>query len=132
MASPCVAELGGQLSAVRDAVWARCATGTMARLSISTDSGASWHDVIVSGGLPNSAVVGARTADQAVVADPERTLTLVAAGGVETAAVVPSHAIVAYVGFTTSSVGVAVTVNPQQLWRTTDSGRTWTVVHFTQ
>jgi photosystem II stability/assembly factor-like uncharacterized protein len=124
--SPCVAELGGALSAVSDAVWARCATGTMAKLSVSTDGGESFHDV-AGPSLPNSAVIGARTRDEVFVADAERTLTL-EQGGRDVAVSTPRRGVVCYLGFTTGSVGVALTSDTPQLWRTVDAGRTWSVV----
>ncbi|MQA02051.1 MAG: hypothetical protein GEV07_04785 [Streptosporangiales bacterium] len=130
--SPCDPAFGARISASDKALWLFCPTGTQGRPYVSTDAGRSWQptDATPAGGWPNSTVAGARSADSAVLG-AGRHLYMVDDDEVRQAGT-PSGAAGGFdfIGFTTPTVGYAVLDRPARsaLWRTTDGGRTWSVV----
>jgi hypothetical protein len=127
--SPCPGGngFGGQLSAT-GSLWAVCGTGTAARLLTSAD-GTTWKQVVPSflaDALPNQAVIGARTASDAVLSlGPSEPFYRIQSDGSGAAVKQsPTGGDTGYIGFTSRTVGYAVTNN--KLWRTDDGGDTWT------
>jgi photosystem II stability/assembly factor-like uncharacterized protein len=109
-------------------LWAKCVTGMAAYVATSAD-GTSWQTVQPKGldqMLPNSLTIGARGADDALLAsDPAQPLFDLQSDGTQVAVSKPptTGAHIDYLGFTTDDVGYAVVT--EGLWRTDDGGDTW-------
>lgn len=141
--SPCYSGLGGKLEAASsEAIWAACPTGMLAGLWRSDDGGAHWKQLTSAPQLPNSAMVAAASASTAVVApDPNGGLLITTDGGAtwKTISVGSAGYSWSWVGFTDATTGSALEFEgqvpagwpwpkgpfPEQLWRTTDGGLTW-------
>ncbi|TAN31020.1 hypothetical protein EPN29_14200 [bacterium] len=139
-ASPCFSDLGGQIEASSSTVlWAVCATGMQAGAFRSADGGKSWTSINAEP-LNNSAQL-APADDSTAILDPGVTGALLrTADGGKTFSHVqvggPGESWVAWIGFTTPSVGSALvvystggpssTVSREELWRTVDGGISWT------
>lgn len=127
-ASPCTTAMAAELSA-SGSLWAKCATGTAAYVATSAD-GVKWRPVkSTSDGSapPNSLAIGARGADDALLAiGANEPLSDLYADGTHQPVSRPPDvgAIIDYLGFTTVSVGYAI--DGTNLWRTDDGGDTWT------
>jgi hypothetical protein len=128
--NPCSSALEVELSASAG-IWAKCATGTAAYLAQSAD-GVNWKTVQFDtggGSPPNSMVVGARTADEALVwlGNGDTPLSLLQADGTLTPVASPPGTGITWMGFTTKDIGYAITCcSIQTLLRTDDGGSTWT------
>lgn len=129
---PCANSIATQVSAT-EALWAKCVTGTAAVLATSTD-GVSWRQVeprSTQGALPNIAVVGARTARDALISlGAEQPLRRLGADGTLQNLRRPptTGADTTYIGFTSRDVGYAIV--GQRLWRTADGGDSWTTLNI--
>ncbi|GAA2756702.1 sialidase family protein [Actinopolymorpha rutila] len=124
--TPCNADLsGGRLSATADSMWLTCPTGTAAQVHVSRDGGASWS--AVSSGTPaisgTATALGARSAQQAVVAVPGKAL-LVSGSDQPAQTKVEGLGTPTYAGFTSDQVGYILDVDGG-LFRTVDGGGTW-------
>jgi len=141
--SPCLSQLGGALQAAgADVLWAVCPTGTLAGLWRSTDAGAQWQSLSTGSPLPNSALVAPASASDAVLAPVgEGQLSITTDGGT-TWQPVPNTVTTGFwvwAGFTDSSTGSALSSAssappewpwpngplPEQLWRTSNGGASW-------
>jgi hypothetical protein len=141
--SPCYSGLGGELAATSaQVVWAVCPTGMLAGLWRSTDAGAQWQQLSAVGELPNSAILAPASDTDAVVApSPDGSLLITTNGGVSWTAVhagSPGYSW-SWVGFTDAATGSALRAqgsspagwpwpngpSPEQLWRTSDGGASW-------
>ena len=141
--SPCSSGLGGTLEASSSQVlWAVCPTGMMAQAFRSTDGGAEWSTLPV-GELDNSALL-APASDTSAVIEPsaQGQFLRTGDGGATWQTVYPSSSgdfWWSWAGFTDSSTGSALRTesnppagwpfpngpSPQQLWRSSDGGMTW-------
>lgn len=135
--NPCPAAFGApSLSAAAGALWVFCATGTQGRPYVSTDDARSWTPISGAppGGWANSTVIGGRSASSAVLASGGGLYRVTAGGGIqrESAPSVGTGESLRFVGFTTPQLGYAVLSRPStsSLLRSTDGGRTWSVVHY--
>jgi len=133
--SPCTPGLGGAIQAVSPTViWAVCPTGMMAGASRSTDGGATFRG-LASGEMTNSAQLAAADATTAIVVTGDNpTMRRTTDGATFQPAFTPPDSTGwLYVGFTTPTIGVALSWDPPSsapfqsttLWRTTDAGLTW-------
>ena len=126
-ASPCASAIAAELSA-GGSLWAKCVTGTAAYVVTSAD-GSRWREVKVSanqGSLPNSLTLGARGANDALVAlGPDEPLSnLFVDGSWKPVSRPPATgSTISYLGFTSVDVGYAI--DGVHLWRTNDGGDTW-------
>lgn len=133
---PCTFGLPAKLSfgGSANVLWATCATGHMATVYVSSDAGALWRHVPTGGS--NAIVVGAITADTAILADNVGDpLVLLKADGSHASVSVPDPTVSAsFIGFTTAKAGFAIvrTRTDSQLWHTTDGGAHWSVVGVQQ
>ncbi len=136
--SPCTPGLGGDVEAVSATVlWAVCPTGMMASVARSTDGGATFRylDLLPTGGLTNGGQVAAAGAASAVVVSPDSPTMRRTTDGVtfHPGFTEPNGGGWLYAGFTTPTVGVAISSSSTTLppsgttscWRTTDGGLTW-------
>jgi hypothetical protein len=137
---PCTPDLGGLLEPVSATdVWAVCPTGLMAGAWRSVDGGVTFSEVNAPS-MPNSALIGAANSTTAVLAAGAQLSRTTNGGATWTPASAPSgRTFCAWIGFTDAEVGAAVVettssfagnVSAFELWRTSDAGATWTVVHF--
>jgi len=143
--SPCFAGLGGTIEASSSTVlWAVCPTGMLAEVFRSTDGGARWSPLSSAGEMENSAQLAAASATTAVLEQGSQGPVLrTDDGGATWQTVYPSANGAWYwhwTGFTDSSTGSALRSeanapanwpwpngpSPEQLWRSTDGGKTWT------
>jgi photosystem II stability/assembly factor-like uncharacterized protein len=142
-ASPCFSGLGGTIEASSSEVlWAVCPTGMEAQAFRSTDGGAHWSTLNV-GSLENSALL-APASDTAAVIEPsaQGQFLRTADGGATWQSVYPSGSGEfwwSWAGFTDSDTGSALRTesnppagwpfpngpSPEQLWRSSDGGVTW-------
>jgi hypothetical protein len=142
-ASPCFSGLGGTLQASSsDVIWAVCPTGMEAQAFRSTDGGAQWSTLNL-GSLENSALL-APASDTSAVIEPnaQGQFLRTADGGTSWQSVYPSGSgdfWWSWAGFTDSSTGSALRTegnppagwpfpngpSPEQLWRSSDGGTTW-------
>jgi photosystem II stability/assembly factor-like uncharacterized protein len=141
--SPCFSGLGGTIEATSsDVLWAVCPTGMEAQAFRSTDGGAEWGTLNV-GSLENSALL-APASDTAAVIEPsaQGQFLRTSDGGSTWQSVYPSGSgnfWWSWAGFTDSSTGSALRTesnppagwpfpngpSPEQLWRSSDGGVTW-------
>jgi photosystem II stability/assembly factor-like uncharacterized protein len=143
--SPCFAGLGGTIDAASPTVlWAVCPTGMLAEAFRSTDSGAQWNTLTSAGELSNSTQLGPASAMTAVLEQGSQSPVLrTSDGGATWKTVYPSANGAWYwswIGFTDSNTGSALRSeadapanwpwpngpSPEQLWRSSDGGTTWT------
>jgi hypothetical protein len=142
-ASPCFSGLGGTLEATSSqVVWAVCPTGMEAQAFRSTDGGARWSTLNV-GPLENSALM-APASDTSAVIEPnaQGQFLRTSDGGAKWQSVYPSSDGSfwwSWAGFTDSSTGSALRTesnapagwpfpngpSPEELWRSSDGGMTW-------
>ncbi|HTW08053.1 MAG TPA: hypothetical protein VME46_11105 [Acidimicrobiales bacterium] len=147
VSSPCFAGFGGQLQATSaEVVWALCPTGMMAEALRSTDGGATWHNL-----SSGSSSAAAEFENSALLAPANDTTALLGPasqgkllrttdGGVTWQDVsTPATGYWSWMGFTDPSTGSALLQLssvpagwpwpngpfPEQLWRTSDGGSTW-------
>jgi hypothetical protein len=133
----CEQDLGGTLSNSKKAIWAECPHGNGANLYLSKDAGATWANAISDQTkleVESGTAIGAIDDTSAVVFDaPNQRLSKIS-GTTVTAASDPVISNVTFLGFTTPTVGFAITVGEDgtttQLVRTTDGGLTWSAVTF--
>jgi photosystem II stability/assembly factor-like uncharacterized protein len=131
--APCYSDLGGRLEPTSsNVVWAICPTGLMSGAWRSVDGGVRFAP-LKTGGLVNSAALAPASDTTAVVAANgagarlERTVD-----GGTTWRSVGTRAmgdIWPFIGFTDSKVGVAISGNGG-LWRTTNSGVSWSRIRL--
>lgn len=140
-AGPCSQDLGGYLSNSALGIWAVCPTGSLAGAAVSSDRGATWTPVPnlppPSFPDPGQGGVGAIDNTHAVLSDlGTNGLVRITVGSAPvpiTSVPTAEAAATMFIGFTTVTVGFAIVPgqpSPSQLWRTTDGGRTWSVVTF--
>lgn len=137
--NPCPVAFGApSLSAADGTLWAFCPTGTQGRPYASTDDARSWTPIsgAPAGGWANSSVIGGRSASSAVLASGGRLYRVTTGGGVqrESSPSIGAGTSLRFVGFTTPQLGYAVLARPStsSLLRSTDGGRTWSVVRYPQ
>lgn len=143
--SPCTGGLGGTVQASSAQVlWAVCPTGMMAQAFRSDDGGAHWT-TLSAGELPNSAQLAPASDTTAVLVTSEGGPMKETTDGGETWHDVSGTQTTngygwLWIGFTDSQTGSALQESgnapsgwpwpngpfPEQLWRTTDGGSTWT------
>jgi len=143
--SPCFAGLGGTIDASSSTVlWAVCPTGMLAAAFRSTDGGAQWRPMSSAGEMDNSAQLAPASATMAVLEQGSQGPVLRTEDGGATWQTVYPSANGAWswnwIGFTDSNTGSALRSeanapanwpwpngpSPEQLWRSTDGGTTWT------
>ncbi len=143
--SPCFAGLGGAIEASSSTVlWAVCPTGMLAEAFRSTDSGAQWSALSSAGEMDNSAQLAPASGTTAVLEQGSQGPVLRTDDGGATWHTVYPSANGAWswnwTGFTDSNTGSALRSeasapanwpwpngpSPEQLWRSTDGGTTWT------
>lgn len=133
--NPCSAGLGGSIHATSSrVVWMVCPTGTMAQAMRSTDGGATFA-TLQPGGIVNSSALAPADDTVAVLAGGGPALRRTTDGGASfsTAFTPPAATGWLFVGFTSPTVGVGISVDGAAsgtipvtaVWRTTDSGATW-------
>jgi hypothetical protein len=125
----------GSLSVAGDgSLWALCLSGSghSSAEFVSADQGAHWAQST----FPLvTYLIGGVDATHAVVYD-DRELDLISLSGGSPVGSPPnatSAAAAGFIGFTTNKVGFLIAYVQQtgnQLWRTTDGGKTWAVVTF--
>jgi hypothetical protein len=130
LAAPC-SPAGSNLSAGVDSLWTVCAasgSGGLRDAKASTDSGRTWQDVLSSSPLGTIGGVDGKTA----FADSGSGLVkLVTSGQVQVLTNPQATNGFSFIGFTDAKTGFALSQpDPEQLWRTTDGGATWSVVGF--
>jgi hypothetical protein len=142
--SPCYPGLAGTVQASSsDVLWAVCPTGMMAGAFRSTDGGAHWQALSATGELENSAVLVPASDTVAVLESSSQSQLLrTTDGGASWKSVSSpggSGLYLSWAGFTDESTGSALLSetnapanwpwpngpSPEQLWRTTDGGATW-------
>ncbi len=137
--APCDQTQGGTLSAGVGAIWLACAStsSNASALYVSTNAGVSWTPVATTGLLFGTTIGGVDPTDVVVAGGTGSGLpnlytvkndgTAVASRGVS-----PMFHDLGFIGFTTASIGYALPImqaaDPSQLWRTSDGGRSWSVV----
>jgi hypothetical protein len=141
--SPCSSGLGGTVQASSaDVLWAVCPTGMMAQAFRSTDGGADWATLPVSD-LENSALMAPASDTSAVLEPSEQGQLLRTTNGGSSWQSASTSASGGYswswIGFTDPTTGSALQETattptgwpwprgpyPEQLWRTSDGGLTW-------
>jgi photosystem II stability/assembly factor-like uncharacterized protein len=150
--SPCFAGLGGTLQASSSSVlWAVCPTGMLSEAFGSEDGGAQWVGLSSTGEMDNSAQLAPASATTAVLVESgQGPLLRTDDGGATWHTVYPSGNGAlswTWMGFTDSGTGSALRTEatapagwpwpngplPEQLWRSTDGGTTWSgPVSFSQ
>jgi hypothetical protein len=123
-AAPCVAN-SEAFSAGVGSLWIGCTTGA----TVSTDGGATWHTAATPSKVALG-VVGGIDATTAVVDQGPSLVVVSTTGAPKTAAISSAGANFSFLGFTDTKVGYALSQAPDELWRTTDGGHTWTAVKF--
>ena len=134
---PCEQDLGGTLSNSKKAIWAECPGGTSATLFVSKDAGATWAASVNDPRkiqVERGTAVGAIDDTSAVVFDAAGQRLSKISGTTVTATSATSVSDVTFLGFTTTTVGFAITVGEDgtttQLLRTMDGGANWAAVTF--
>jgi hypothetical protein len=141
-ASPCSSGLGGSIQATSATVlWAVCPSGMMAEAFRSADGGVQWKSLAV-GELENSALL-APVSDTSALIEPASQGQLLRTddGGAtwhSLASPAPAGDWWSWIGFTDASTGTGLVQStepanwpwphgpyPQQLWRSSDGGNTW-------
>jgi photosystem II stability/assembly factor-like uncharacterized protein len=135
---PCEQDLGGTLSNSKKAVWVECQSGTSATLYVSKDAGATWTPsptnntakIEVEAGV----ALGAIDDTSAAIFDAANQRLSKISGSTVTPTSATNVSDVIFLGFTTTAVGFAITVEENdttnQLLRTMDGGATWSAVSF--
>lgn len=141
---PCFPGLGGTLApSSANVLWAVCPTGMMAGAARSTDGGVTFAPLHLQKEIPNSTSLAPAADDSALLiidAGGATPLLTTDAGAHWTPPRTPDAAAPwAWAGFTDAETGAALVqtgydtaarLQLQQLWRTTDGGANWSVVHF--
>jgi photosystem II stability/assembly factor-like uncharacterized protein len=129
-AAPCY-PVGAAFSAGIGSLWTACpSTGTSpGGATVSTDGGATWH-AAASPSKITVGVVGGIDATTAVVDEGSNLVVVSTTGKPKTATISSKNANFSFLGFTDAKVGYALGQAPNQLWRTTDGGATWSAVVF--
>ena len=141
---PCFADLGGALAPSSvNVLWVVCPTGMMAGAARSTDGGVTFAPLHLQKEIPNSTRLAPASDDSALLiidAGGATPLLTTDAGAHWTAPQTPrAETSWAWAGFTDAETGAALVqtgydtaarLQLQQLWRTTDGGASWSVVHF--
>lgn len=131
---PCGPQAGGVLSVAGDgSLWALCSGGHTTTEFVSTDRGAQW----AASQFPLVTYsIGGVDSTHAVVFD-DRELDMITLTGSSPVPSAPGSVAapgVGFIGFTTTKVGFLIASmqnsTPDQLWRTSDGGLTWSVVTF--
>jgi hypothetical protein len=112
-------------------LWTVCAasgSGGLRDAEASTDSGRTWQKIVSSSSLGTIGGVDGKTA----FADSGSGLVkLLTSGQVQTLKSPQAANGFSFIGFTDAKTGFALSQpDPEQLWRTTDGGTTWSVVGF--
>jgi len=131
---PCTAQTGGVLSVAGDgSLWALCSTGHSSTEFVSADRGLHWAP----SQFPSVTYsIGGIDSTHAVVFDDRELdmITLTTSSPVPSAPGSIAAPSIGFIGFTTTKVGFLIAsmqnVTPDQLWRTTDGGQTWSAVAF--
>jgi photosystem II stability/assembly factor-like uncharacterized protein len=140
----CVPGLGGELApSSANVLWVVCPTGMMAAAARSTDGGVTFARLHLRKSIPNSTRLAPASDTAAVLiinAAGASPLLTTDAGAHWTTLRTPAGATSwAWVGFTDAETGAALVqtrydaaagIQLQQLWRTTDGGSSWRIVHF--
>lgn len=129
VAGPCPGTGDVRISAL-DSLWAACAADDGTDVRVSSD-GRSWTDVglnVDDNGRPGGRIaIGAHGSGEAIVSvSPDVFLRLTSGGEPLPSATIekpPGGGVADYIGFTTLSVGYAITSDG--LWRTDDGGEIW-------
>jgi photosystem II stability/assembly factor-like uncharacterized protein len=129
--TPCVRELGGQLSPAGSVVWAVCPTGSLA--GAYRFDGETFTSEDIARGLPNAAQITAVSPTGAVVSVPgNKTFWTETIGHTWHRSRLPNHhsAFLTEASFPDSRFGYAIDSMPTtaMLLRTSDAGRRWTAV----
>lgn len=141
---PCFPGLGGTLApSSANVLWAVCPTGMMAGAARSTDGGVTFAPLHLQKEIPNSTSLAPASDETALLiidAGGATPLLTTDAGAHWTPPRTPDAAAPwAWAGFTDAETGAALVqtgydtaarLQLQQLWRTTDGGASWSVVHF--
>jgi photosystem II stability/assembly factor-like uncharacterized protein len=135
---PCEQDLGGTLSDSKKAVWAECPSGTSASLYVSKDAGATWAPNPTNNTakieVERGVALGAIDDASAVIFDAANQRLSKISGSTVTPTIGTLISDVTFLGFTTPTVGFAITVGEDgtttQLLRTMDGGATWPAVAF--
>jgi hypothetical protein len=129
-AAPCY-PVGGAFSAGIGSLWTACpaAGSSPGGATVSTDGGATWH-AATSPSKSAIGVVGGIDATTAVVNQGSGLILVSTAGKPKTATISSKNANFSFLGFTDAKVGYALSQAPNELWRTTDGGATWSAVTF--
>jgi len=128
----CDQDLGGTLSNSKKAIWGVCPHGNGASLYVSSDSGATWTASKTSD-VESGAAIGAVDDTTAVIFDAANQRLSKISGGRSSATSATGISDVPFLGFTTPTVGFAITAaqsGATQLLRTGDGGATWSAVTF--
>ena len=123
-AAPCI-PTAGAFSAGIGSLWTACPSGA----TVSTDGGATWHATSTPSQI-TVGVVGGIDATTAVVNQGSNLVVVSTTGKSKTASISSKNANFSFVGFTDAKVGYALSQAPNQLWRTTDGGMSWSAVTF--
>ena len=129
---PCGPQASGVLSVAGDgALWALCTSGHTTTELVSTDQGAHW----AASQFPLVTYsIGGVDSSHAVVFDDRELdmITLTASLPLPSAPGSVAAPGIGFIGFTTTKVGFLIASmqnsTPDQLWRTSDGGLTWSVV----
>jgi len=123
-AAPCI-PTAGAFSAGIGSLWTACPSGA----TVSTDGGATWHATSTPSQI-TVGVVGGIDATTAVVNQGSNLVVVSTTSKSKTASISSKNANFSFVGFTDAKVGYALSQAPNQLWRTTDGGMSWSAVTF--
>jgi len=123
-AAPCI-PTAGAFSAGIGSLWTACPGGA----TVSTDGGATWHAASTPSQI-TVGVVGGIDATTAVVNQGSNLVVVSTTGKPKTASISSKNANFSFLGFTDAKVGYALSQAPNQLWRTTDGGMSWSAVTF--
>ena len=141
--SPCFSGLGGSIQASSaDVLWAMCPTGMMAQAFRSDDGGSQWKELSATGELENSALLAPAGDTTALIQPASQGQILRTDDGGATWQSISSAGASgswwSWIGFTDSSTGSGLDQSdapanwpwpdgpfPEQLWRTSDGGASW-------
>jgi photosystem II stability/assembly factor-like uncharacterized protein len=127
--APC-ASSGNTVSVAGDsALWIRCSGSNTISVFASNDQAAHWQAVTAASAAVS---VGGVDATHAVIESTDGLHLISTAGDSATVSYAPgaTQSLPGFIGFTTTKLGFIVTDGTgAQLWRTTDGGLTWSIVH---